>query len=420
MNGKLPMALEQSPAASGGGAPSQDKSAAPARPSAPPAAKAPAKKASPVRRIAFAVVAVVAIGYGLSYAYDWFVEGRFIVATDDAYVGASSAIMAAKIPGHIVEVAVAENQKVRAGDLLARIDPGDYQLAVDSAKAKIDTQDATLQRIDRQLELQKAMIEQAEAQVGLAEAQKASAEADQLRAQLEYDRSQKLAQDSYGSQQRLEQAAADRARTAAVRLGAEAAIASAKASLAGAKSNLDVMQAQRKEAERTRAELVTTEEKAARDLSFAEIRAPFDGVVGNKAIEIGQYAQPGVRLMAVVPLGEVYVDANFKETQLTDIRPGQRVDVAVDAMGGKVVGGTVVSIAPASGAEFALIPPDNATGNFTKVVQRIPVRIALDPAAIKDGALRPGLSVIAAVHTRDENLPRPTLLGALGFTGARP
>ena len=132
MNRKLSMALEQSPAAPGGGAPSQDKSPTPGRPSAPPAAKAPAKKASPVRRIALALVALVAIGYGLGYAYDWFVEGRFIVSTDDAYVGVSSAIMAAKIPGHIVEVAVAANQKVHAGDLLVRIDPVDYQLAVET------------------------------------------------------------------------------------------------------------------------------------------------------------------------------------------------------------------------------------------------------------------------------------------------
>ena len=400
---------------------SQDKSAAPGRPAAPPAAKAPAKKASPVRRIALAVVALGAIGYGLSYAYDWFVEGRFIVSTDDAYVGANTAIMAAKIPGHIVEVAVAENQKVRAGDLLARIDPGDYQLAVDSAKAKIDTQDATLQRIDRQ--------------IGAAEGDdRAGRGAGRPRRGAKGERRSRPA----ARPARVRSLAKARPGFATVRSSASnrpppTARAPPRRGSAPRPRSLPPRlrspapsptstscRRRRKEAERTRAELVTAEQKAERDLSFTEIRAPFDGVVGNKAVEIGQYAQPGVRLMAVVPLGEVYVDANFKETQLADIRPGQRVDVAVDAMGGKVVAGTVVSISPASGAEFALIPPDNATGNFTKVVQRISVRIALDPAAIKDGALRPGLSVIASVHTRDENLPRPTLLGALGFTGARP
>ena len=383
---------------------------------------APQAKSNTIRRAVLALVAIVVVGYGARFAYDWFTEGRFLVSTDDAYVGADTAVIAAKVPGHIIEVAVTDNQKVAAGDLLVRIDPGDYKLAVDAAKAKIDTQDATMLRIGRQLEAQRAVIQQAEAQVSLAEAQRASTDADQQRAKLEFDRSQKLALDSYGSQQRLEQAAADRARTAAAQLGAEASIASAKASLIGARTNLDVMQAQLVEAQRARAELATAEQKAERDLSFTDIRAPFDGVVGNKAVEIGQYTQPGIRLLALVPLDSAYVDANFKETQLGDIRPGQRVDVAVDALGGRTLAGSVVSLAPASGAQFALIPPDNATGNFTKVVQRIPVRIALDPQANKDGALRPGLSVVVSVHTRPDSQPRPTLLGALGFggPGARP
>ncbi len=383
--------------------------------SSPPAAKAPAKGWS-ARRIVVAVLAIAAIGFGARYAYDWFVEGRFIVSTDDAYVGTDTAVIAPKVAGYIVEVAVAENQIVRAGDLLARIDPGDYRLAVDAAKDKIATQDATLQRIGRQIDAQKAAIEQARAQVGLADAQLDSAEADQKRADLEFDRSQKLAEESFGSRQRLEQATADRARTAAAVLGAKAGLASAQAALVGANSNLGVMQAQLKEAASTRAELVNAEQQAERDRSFTEVRAPFDGVVGNKAVEVGQYVQPGVRLLAIVPLDHVYVDANFKETQLADIRPGQKAEIAVDALDGRVVSGTVASIAPASGAEFALIPPDNATGNFTKVVQRIPVRIAIDPAAIHDGGLRPGLSVVAYVHTRDERLPKPTLLGALGFS----
>ena len=376
---------------------------------------APQAKSNTIRRVVLALVAIVVVGYGARFAYDWFTEGRFLVSTDDAYVGADTAVIAAKVPGHIIEVAVTDNQKVAAGDLLVRIDPGDYKLAVDAAKAKIDTQDATMLRIGRQLEAQRAVIQQAEAQVSLAEAQRASTDADQQRAKLEFDRSQKLALDSYGSQQRLEQAAADRARTAAAQLGAEASIASAKASLIGARTNLDVMQAQLVEAQRARAELATAEQKAERDLSFTDIRAPFDGVVGNKAVEIGQYTQPGIRLLALVPLDSAYVDANFKETQLGDIRPGQRVDVAVDALGGRTLAGSVVSLAPASGAQFALIPPDNATGNFTKVVQRIPVRIALDPAATQDGGLRPGLSVVVSVHTRDDKEPKPTLLGALGF-----
>ena len=186
-----------------------------------------------------------------------------------------------------------------------------------------------------------------------------------------------------------------------------------------------MLQAQKVEAQRTRAELVNAEDKAERDLSFTRVLAPFDGVVGNRVVELGQYAQPGVRLLALVAMDSVYVDANFKETQLGAIHPGQKVDVSVDAYGGRVVEGVVKSISPASGAQFSLLPPDNATGNFTKVVQRVAVRLKLSPEAIQEGGLRPGLSVIASVRTRDESQPKPTLLGALGFgveakEGAKP
>ncbi len=374
------------------------------------------------RRFALPLVVIAALGYGLYWSYGWFVEGRFLVSTDDAYVGADTAIIAAKVSGHIVKVEVEQNSRVHAGDLLLKIDDGDYKLGVDAANAKIDTQDATIARIGRQADAQKATIAQAEAQIGAVQAQRDSAEADQQRAALEFDRSQKLAQTSFGSQQRLEQAAADRARTTAALAGANAALASAEAARDAAKANFGVLNAQKLEAERMRAELVNAKEKAERDLSFTEIRAPFDGVVGNKAVELGQFAQPGVRLMALVALDTAYVDANFKETQLEAIRPGQKVDVAVDALGGKAIAGVVTSISPASGAQFSLLPPDNATGNFTKIVQRVPVRISLPSEAVKELALRPGLSVVATVHTRDDSLPRPTLLGALGLSkeDARP
>jgi membrane fusion protein (multidrug efflux system) len=389
------------------------------------AAVAPAADAQPTarpprspRRFILPVILLAALGYGGYFAYGWFVEGRFLVTTDDAYVGADTAIIAAKVAAHVAEVAVADNAIVHAGDLLVSLDGGDYRLAVEAAKAKIATQDATIARIGRQVEAQDAASAQAAAQVGAAAAQQQGAEADQQRAALEFDRSQKLAETNFGSQQRLEQAAADRARTIAAAAGANAAKASAEAALSGAKDNLDVLKAQQTEAVRVRGELATAEEKAERDLSFTEIRAPFDGVVGNKAVEVGQYALPGTRLLALVPLTSAYVDANFKETQLDSIRPGQKVDLAVDSYGGRVIPGVVVSIAPASGAEFSLLPPDNATGNFTKVVQRIAVRIAVAPEALREGTLRPGLSVVALVRTRDESLPKPTLLGLFGFGAA--
>jgi membrane fusion protein (multidrug efflux system) len=387
-------------------------SAEPPASGAPPSA--PGRARSP-RRFVLPLVALAALGYGVYWGYNWFVEGRFLVSTDDAYVGADASVIAAKVAGHVVEVPIAENQKVHAGDLLARIDDGDYRLAVEAAKAKIATQDATIARIGRQVEAQNAAIDQAAAQVASADAQAEGAVADEKRAALELDRSQKLADVAFGSQQRLEQATADRARAAATLAAALASKTAALAALAGAKDAAEVLKAEQTEAERVRGELVTAEAKAERDLSFTEIRAPFDGVVGNKAAVVGQYAMPGTRLLAVVPVQAAYVDANFKETQLDAIRPGEKVDVAVDSFDGRVVPGVVESVSPASGAQFSLLPPDNATGNFTKVVQRVTVRIAIAPEALAREALRAGLSVVATIHTRDESQPRPTLLGLFGL-----
>ena len=379
---------------------------------APPSA--PARARSP-RRFVLPLVALAAVGYGVYWGYNWFVEGRFLVSTDDAYVGADASVIAAKVAGHIVEVPVADNQQVRAGDLLARIDEGDYRLAVDAAKAKIATQDATIARFGRQIEAQGAAIDQAAAQVAATDAQAEGAMADEKRAALELGRSQKLADVAFGSQQRLEQATDDHARAAATLAAALASKTAAVAALAGAKDTADVLKAEQTEAERVRGELVTAEAKAERDLSFTEIRAPFDGVVGNKAAVVGQFAMPGTRLLAVVPLQSAYVDANFKETQLDAIRPGEKVDIAVDSFDGRVVPGIVESVSPASGAQFSLLPPDNATGNFTKVVQRVTVRIAIAAEALAREPLRSGLSVVATIHTRDESQPRPTLLGLFGL-----
>jgi membrane fusion protein, multidrug efflux system len=387
-------------------------------PGGAPVAQPAPKRSGGLRRFIVPVLILAALGYGGKLAYDYFVEGRFLVSTDDAYVGASTAIIAAKAMGHLTEVPVVDNQVVRQGDLLALIDDGDYKNAVDSAQARIDTQDATIARFGRQIDAQAAVISQAEAQVEAAEAQLRGAGADVERAELEYNRSLKLEQSQFGSQQRLEQARADRDRTAATLSAAKATGLSATAALEGAKANLDVLKAQRDEATRQRAELVTALEKAERDLSFTRVVAPFDGVVGNKAAEVGNLVQPGTRLMALVPVNASYVDANFKETQLAEIKPGQKVDVAIDALGGKVVEGVVSSISPASGAQFSLLPPDNATGNFTKVVQRVAVRITFPDEVLKEVALRPGLSVVATVHTRDPDAPKPTLLGALGFEGS--
>ena len=378
----------------------------------------PAKRPG-LRRFVVPVLILAALGYGGKTAYDYFVEGRFLVSTDDAYVGADTSIIAAKAMGHLTAVPVVDNQIVHKGDLLAAIDDGDYQNAVDAARARIGTQDATIARFARQIDAQGAIIAQAQAQLASAAAQITSAQAEVERAALEYERSFKLAQTNFGSQQRLEQATADRDRTIAALAAARASQASAAAALDGAKANLDVLKAQKDEAARQRAELVTALEMAERNLSFTRVLAPFDGTVGNKAAEVGELVQPGTRLMALVPLNAAYVDANFKETQLADIKPGQKVDVAIDALDGRIVEGVVSSISPASGSQFSLLPPDNATGNFTKVVQRVAVRVNFPEDVLKAAPLRPGLSVVATVHTRDAGAPKPTLLGALGLEAFR-
>ncbi len=364
----------------------------------PPAAGIALPKRKKKRVVLPLILATAVVGGGCE-GYRYFVEGRFLVATDDAYVKADMSTIAAKVAGYISLVPVVDNAVVRKGDVLARIDDGDYRNAVDGAQARIDTQDATVARIGRQVAAGAAAVDQAKAML-------TSARADSTRQQAEFTRADSLMQSSYGTQQRLDQARADRDRAAAAVANAQAAVTSADAAI-------DVLKAQRVEAEKVRAELVTTLARADRDLGFTIVRAPFDGVVGNKSVQPGQYVQPGGRLLALVPLDSAYVEANFKETQLARLKPGQTVIIRPDAYGEREVTGTVESLAPASGAEFSMLPPENATGNFTKIVQRLPVRIAVPAEVAREGILRPGLSVEVEVHTRDEREPAPTLVGTV-------
>ncbi|MGP7983975.1 HlyD family secretion protein, partial [Rhodoblastus sp.] len=294
------------------------------------------------------------------------------------------AIISPKIAGYVQVVDVVDNQHVKSGQVLALIDAGDYALAVDASHQKALTQDATIARINAQADAQQAVVAQAEAQVE-------GARAERARAQSEFDRVRSLAASDFASKQRLDQVLADRDKAAAGLSGAEAR-------LAGEKANLVVLKSQGEEARRARAELAIAESRARRDLGFAEIRAPFDGVVGNRVVEPGQFVQPGARLMAIAPDNHDYVEANFKETQLDRLAPGQKAKVYVDAYGDEAVDGVVESIAPASGSEFSLLPPENATGNFTKITQRFPVRIRL--AHLGSGRLRAGMSVVVDVNTR--------------------
>jgi membrane fusion protein (multidrug efflux system) len=313
-------------------------------------------------------------------------HGRFIVSTDDAYVRADLAVMAAKVPGYVNSVPVSDNQMVKAGDVLVRLDDGDYKLAQASAEARLAAQQATIDRLALQFEAQGTAIEQAQAVLR-------AAEGDVVRSAADLERAQKLVVNDYGSRQRYDQALADDTRT-------RANLSGAKAGLHGAQLALQVLKAQRAEAEAGLRDAEHALAKARRDLDFATVRAPFAGMIGNRSAQPGQYVQPGSRLMALVPLESIYVEANYKETQLAKLVPGLKAQIVVDAYPGRVFEGQVQGVAPASGALFSLLPPENATGNFTKIVQRFPVRIALEIPDDMRLLLRPGMSVLAHIDIR--------------------
>jgi membrane fusion protein, multidrug efflux system len=353
-------------------------------PVAPVAGREPRRRRS--RNFAIGAVFAVAVGAAGWFGYDWWTVGRFTVSTDDAYVQAYNTTLAAKVSGYVANVLVTDNSRVHAGDVIATIDDGDYRLAVDSARAKVETQQATIARIGHQITAQEATVAQTRAQI-------VSAQAGSKRAELELDRQNMLVAREASSRQLLEQAQANRDQGVA-------AVQSAQAAIDSAVANVDVLKGQQQEAIGTRDELTTALAKAERDLSFTVIRAPMDGVIGNRAVQTGDFVQTGQRLASLVPLEEVYVNANFKETQISRLRPGQTVSIIVDALPEHAIQGAVESFAPASGAVFSLLPPDNATGNFTKIVQRLPVRIRVPASVAREGLLRPGMSVVVKVNTK--------------------
>ena len=338
------------------------------------------------KKLAGGFVAAAALVAALWYGDYYLTVGRFLVSTDDAYVGASMSLVAPKVASYVKEVAIVDNQRVKAGDVLVRLDDGDFKLAVDQAAAKVETQKATVATFDAQIQSAQATAAQVRAQLVAAKATVVRADADFARA------------DALAKQNFTPKATLDAARAA--RDSARAQVVSQEAAIQTADANIAVLTAQKVQAERLTQEFEVALEKARRDLSFTVITAPFDGVIGNKSVQVGDYVVPGKRLAAVVPLDKVYVDANLKETQLARVLPGQRVRVRVDALGSEVIEGVVESIAPASGSQFSLLPPENATGNFTKIVQRVPVRVVI-PGKNLQGRLRPGLSVSVDIDTRN-------------------
>ncbi len=339
-----------------------------------------------IRRLVLSgLVFAVALGAAW-YGHQWWTVGRYIETTDDAYVGGEVTVIAPKVAGLIAAVAVTDNQAVRAGDLLVKLDDRDYRAALAKATAAVAARQAALANLDATRRLQEAMVAQADAEI-------AAADAEVERSQFDTIRYRRLASDQYASVQRSQQADADNKK-------AIAAADKARAALAAAQRRLDVIDTQKQQAQAALAQAVADHDLAQLNLGYTELRAPIDGTVGNRSARPGAYAMVGAQLISLVPADGLWVDANFKESQLAHIRPGLPVSIEADVLPGQVFHGHVASLAPATGAQFSVLPPENATGNFTKIVQRVPVRILLDGDASKLGRLRPGLSVTAGVDRR--------------------
>jgi len=339
---------------------------------------------------------LVASCSALAVLFSWFAICHWLssdasVATDNAYTRGEITTVAPQVAGYVSEVFVDDNQKVSRGQVLFRIDDADYRARMNEAAAGVERQARGLERLDREIRLQGAVIAQAAADV---EAAKVEAH----RTELDARRYKALVERSVVSRQAYDAANAARLKAAAT----TDAVAARKRAEA---SRREVLKAQRLELVSALVQARAAQRIAANALGHTVVRAPVDGVVGNRLVRIGRYVSPGTPALSLVPLSDVWVVANFKETQLTGVRVGDRATVEVDMYPGVSIAGTVDSIAPGSGAQFALLPPDNATGNFTKIPQRVPVKIVFDKDNLLAGKLYAGLSaeVTISLHKqRDE------------------
>ncbi len=342
------------------------------------------------------VVLIAAVIFG-----NWYiVEGRFLETTDDAYVQGDITVLSPRIDGDVLSIPVTDNQHVHTGDPLIMLDPRDWQTRLDQAQAAANEADAAVTTAARQVMQQRSTIAAAQAAVSQAQAGQVLANADAARAA-------ELVRTGAVSRQFNDQAVAEQRKN-------DAGTVSAQAQLTAAEQQLQVLTAQLNQAQARQQSAAAAVRMAQDNLSYTVIRAPFDGVVGNRAAQLGEHVPAGTQLIAEAPeRAQLYVLANFKETQLAHVTPGMQVDVVADIDSSHPIEGKVASLAPATGALFSLLPPENATGNFTRVVQRVPVKIMLDPGQAADAPwLRAGLSVTASVDTRGPEAKR------LGYWGA--
>jgi membrane fusion protein (multidrug efflux system) len=355
----------------------------------PPSSRASRNSSSNVwGRLALPLFAVV-VAFGFialaTLRFDAWTGNAAIQTTNDAYVRAEMTRLSSRVAGEVLTVAVSDFQRVKKGDLLVQIDPADYAAQVAQAEASVAGAQAALDNLNNQVELQYATIAQTEAE-------QVSAVALEVEAQQEQVRQQSLSQTESGTRQKFEQATAAYAK-------AQADVQASRAVVAAQRHQMEVLAGTKKQRaadlEGARATLAAARLK----LGYTKIAAPFDGVTGERQVQPGDYVNIGANLINVVPLPDVYVIANYKETQLTRVKPGQPVELTVDSFPDQKLRGRVERISPASGSQFALLPPDNATGNFTKVVQRVPVRIRFDEHQPLLDRLLPGMSVVTSINT---------------------
>ncbi len=340
----------------------------------------------PWKRLALIAGGILIVIALIIWAIYYFTVGQYFVSTDDAYIGADTTIIAPKITGYVTNVFVKNNQPVQKGQLLITIDDRDYQTALAGAKADMQAAQAAILSDRAQITLQQAKIAAAAAQVEGDKAKLAYAQSDDRRYA-------SLTASGATTKQSSEQASTESE-------SAKATLDGDNAALLGAKLQVNVLTAALAQANASLAQSYTRAQQSALDLSHTEVRAPFAGIVGNKTVALGDYLLPGTQIMAIVPLDQIYVTANYKETQLGGVKPGQKVNIIVDTFPGLKVTGLVDSVSPSSGQEFALLPPDNATGNFTKIVQRVPVKIDIYLNKDLIGKLLPGMSVEPSIDTR--------------------
>lgn len=349
------------------------------------------------RRIPILVGGVVALGLIVGGGL-WWANKQKYETTDNAFIAADKVAVAPQVDGYVAQVLVEDNQRVAAGQVVARLDAASLQAKLAQAIANAAALDAAVRGVDDKSALETAMIAQKAAGVEAAHAQA-------LMATAELNRYGVLARQGWVSSQR-----AQSAKAAAGTATAE--VAQAQAALEAERRTAESLGSARAQTFAQAQAAHAAVDSARIEVSRTEIRAPVAGVVGAKAVRPGQYVRPGTNLMSIVPLGQAYVVANFKETQVSRLRIGQPVEIRADAFGGQAIRGHIDSFAPATGSEFALIPVENAVGNFTKIAQRLPVKIAVDPKEPLAGALRPGLSVEVKVDVRKDT-------GA-GFADATP